>query len=169
MASENWVEVQIPLVGEGRLQQGELRINLPRQDPSWTLDEAPMPESQPHDLILDLLKSILILWAIRAGRSVQAARNLAVLWVEEAPSQGANPDLCVIEPRTPEGDELAALCTWREGHHPPLLAIEVVSRNQVPMDFIHRNRGLEGRQRAYCPGSDRWDAGTCDSTGAWRR
>ncbi|MBI2391859.1 MAG: Uma2 family endonuclease [Deltaproteobacteria bacterium] len=86
-----------------------------------------MPESQPHDQTIDLLKAILLAWVARTGRSAQVARNLAVRWEEREPNVGVDPDLCVIEPRTPEGDELESLCTWKRGHVAPRLAIEVVS------------------------------------------
>ncbi len=104
-----------------------LRYEIPRTRPDWTLPEEPVPESQPHDQALDLLKAILLAWVARSGRSAQVARNLAVRWDEREPNVGVDPDLCLIEPRTPEGDDLESLCTWKPGHAPPRLAIEVVS------------------------------------------
>ena len=105
----------------------------PRDD--WTLTEEPVPESQPHDLVLDLLKALLLYWLTRTGMDAQVARNLAVRWDETRPAVGVDPDLCVISPRTPEGDELTSLCTWKTGHAPPLISIEVVSDNHPHKDY----------------------------------
>lgn len=104
-----------------------IQYEIPRTRPDWTLPEEPVPESQPHDQTIDLLKAILLAWVARTGRSAQVARNLAVRWEPSEPNVGVDPDICVIEPRTPEGDELESLCTWKPGHAPPRLAIEVVS------------------------------------------
>ncbi len=106
-----------------------LRYEVPRTRPDWTLPEEPVPESQPHDQTIDLLKALLLAWVGRTGRSAQVARNLAVRWDEAHPNVGMDPDLCVIEPRTPEGDELESLRTWQAGHAAPRLAVEVVSSN----------------------------------------
>jgi Uma2 family endonuclease len=102
----------------------------------WTLSEVTLPESQTHDLTLDLLKALLLAWAERRGIAAQVARNLAVRWDETRPQIGVDPDLCVITPRTPEGDALTSLCTWKPGHAPPVLAIEVVSENNPRKDYV---------------------------------
>jgi Uma2 family endonuclease len=101
--------------------------DVPRARPDWTLSEEPVPESQPHDLTLDLLKAILLAWVARSRRDAQIARNLAVRWIEARPQIGMDPDLCLIEPSTPDKDELESLCTWMPRQSPPRLAIEVVS------------------------------------------
>jgi Uma2 family endonuclease len=93
-----------------------------------------VPESQPHDIVVDLLKQILLAWAARVG-DAQVARNLAVRWDESRPQMGVDPDLCVIRPPTPEGDELMSLCTWERGHSPPVLAVEVVSASNARKDY----------------------------------
>lgn len=111
-----------------------VRYEVPLADDAWTLPEETVPESQPHDLVLDLLKQILLAWASRVG-DTQVARNLAVRWDESRPQMGVDPDLCVIRPRTPEGDELMSLCTWESGHSPPVLAVEVVSASNARKDY----------------------------------
>ncbi len=116
-------------------QRVSLRYDVPATRDDWTLSEEPVPESQPHDIVLDLLKALLLYWARRSGKDVQVARNLAVRWDEARPRIGIDPDLCLIEPRTPEGDELQSLCLWKDGHHPPGLAIEVVSENNSRKDY----------------------------------
>lgn len=127
--------VRIPLPREQDGTSVALEFDLPHEHASWDLDEEPMPESQPHDLTVELIKAILAHWAARSGRSLQVARNLAVRWVEARPSIGVDPDVCVIEPRTPEGEELTSLCTWLRGHRPPLLAVEVVSPSNAKKDY----------------------------------
>lgn len=112
-----------------------LRYEIAATPDDWALPEEPVPESQPHDLTLDLLKAILAHWIARTKLDAQVARNLAYRWVQQKPQIGVDPDLCVIAPATPEGEELESLCTWHEGHHPPLLAVEVVSRNHPYKDY----------------------------------
>jgi Uma2 family endonuclease len=109
---------------------------VPEVDESWTLSEETMPESQTHDIALDLLKALLLAWVARANMNAQVARNLAVRWDASRPQIGVDPDLCVLSPRTPEGASLLSVCTWREGHTPPLLAIEVVSENHPRKDYV---------------------------------
>jgi Uma2 family endonuclease len=113
-----------------------LRYDVPVVRDDWVLPEEPMPESQPHDLVLDLLKAILLAWVARTGRDAQVARNLAVRWDEDRPRMGVDPDLCILSPRTPEGDELTSLCLWRPGHEPPRVAIEVVSESNPRKDYV---------------------------------
>lgn len=93
----------------------------------WTLLDDLEPESQPHDLVVDLLKQLLLGWVTRRGLNAQVARNLAVRWDEAHPTIGVELDLCVIAPKTPEGDELSSLCLWMDGHRAPVLAMDVVS------------------------------------------
>ena len=112
-----------------------VRYRVPASHPDWTLSEEPMPESQPHDLVIDLLKALLVAWVARAHLDAQVARNLAVRWDEAHPNIGIDPDLCVITPRTPEGDDLTSLRTWCEGHTAPRLAIEVVSESNPRKDY----------------------------------
>jgi Uma2 family endonuclease len=101
----------------------------------WALPEEPVPESQPHDLAVELLKALLVAWVARAGLDAQVARNLAFRWVEERPQIGVDPDVCLIAPRTPEGEDLDSLCTWKPGHSAPALAIEVVSASNARKDY----------------------------------
>ncbi|MSP26237.1 MAG: Uma2 family endonuclease, partial [Myxococcales bacterium] len=113
-----------------------VRYEVPALRDDWTLTEDMVPESQPHDLVLDLLKALLLAWVARTGRDAQVARNLAVRWDGEHPNIGIDPDLCVVSPSTPEGDELMSLCLWKNGHTPPMLAIEVVSANSPRKDYV---------------------------------
>ena len=113
----------------------ELRYRIDGPRPDWELSEEPVPESRPHDLAADTLKLLLLAWVARTGRRLQVGRNLAVRWDEAHPKVGVDPDVYVIEP-TPEGDALRSLRTWEEGHHPPVLAIEVVSAGNSGKDYV---------------------------------
>jgi Uma2 family endonuclease len=113
----------------------QLRYRVDGTCPDWELSEEQVPESRPHDLVADILKLLLLAWVARTGRRLQVGRNLAVRWDEAHPKVGVDPDVYVIEP-TPERDALLSLRTWEEGHHPPLLAIEVVSGSNPTKDYV---------------------------------
>lgn len=113
-----------------------LRYEIAAAPDDWVLPEEPVPESQPHDLTLDLLKAILVHWIARTKLNAQVARNLAYRWVQQNPQIGVDPDLCLLVPATPEGEDLESLCTWHAGHHPPRLAVEVVSKNHPYKDYV---------------------------------
>ncbi|MBK8998111.1 MAG: Uma2 family endonuclease [Myxococcales bacterium] len=102
---------------------------------AWVLPEVPVPESQPHDRMLDYLKALLLAWVARTSRNAVVARNLAVRWLKRHPQVGIDPDLCVLEPAPPRAAELESLCTWRPGHSTPRLCVEVVSRNHPYKDY----------------------------------
>lgn len=112
-----------------------LRYEVQPTRDEWVLPEEPVPESLPHSLTVDLIKSLLLHWVARARLDAQVAPNLAVRWVEQRPRVGLDPDVCVIAPRTPEGDELESLCTWKDGHSAPKLAVEVVSKGHPYKDY----------------------------------
>jgi len=101
----------------------------------FTLSEENVPESRPHDLVIDLLKAQLVAWVARAGRRAQVGRNLAIRWDPERPQFGVDPDVYVVEPPPPEGDEVTSLLLWESGHFPPLLAVEVVSARSQRKDY----------------------------------
>jgi hypothetical protein len=58
-----------------------------------------------------------------------------VRWQEETPAIGVDPDVCVLAPPPPEGDELTSLRLWRPGHVPQVLAVEVVSASRADKDY----------------------------------
>ena len=41
----------------------------------------------------------------------------------------------MVEPPPPEGDYVTSLRTWATGHHPPLLAVEIVSPSRPDKDY----------------------------------
>ena len=66
---------------------------------------------------------------------MQIGRELAIRWDKRHPRVGVDPDVYVVEPPPPEGDEVMSLRTWATGHHPPLLAVEIVSRSRPGKDY----------------------------------
>ncbi|MBX3234214.1 MAG: Uma2 family endonuclease [Labilithrix sp.] len=112
------------------------RHPVPRWSEEWLIPEETVPESQPHDIVLDLLKALLLAFVARTKMNAQVARNLAVRFTADNPRVGVDPDLCLITPRTPEGDDLESLRLWEPGHSPPALAIEVVSASNAEKDYV---------------------------------
>ena len=102
---------------------------------TWVLTEEQVPESSPHEILSERLKHLLRVWAERTGRAVKIGRNLAVRWDRERPQIGLDPDVYVVEPPPPEGDEVFSLLLWKPGHHPPLLGIELVSPSHPTKDY----------------------------------
>ncbi len=112
----------------------QVLYRVPRSQRGWELLEETMPESIVHDEAVELLKAILAFWA--HGRSeTRVARNLAVRWDEDEPRVGVDPDVCVLSP-PPEEPDLRSVRTWRPGHAPPVLAIEVVSETNPHKDYV---------------------------------
>jgi hypothetical protein len=103
---------------------------------AWELPEGPVPESVPHDQATEHLRRVLEAWAARSGRAVFVARNLAVRWLEDRPSIGIDPDVCVLEPPPPAAERLSSLCLWKPGHRAPALSIEVVSASHPYKDYV---------------------------------
>lgn len=56
-------------------------------------------------------------------------------WDEKHKNIGVDPDVYVVEPPPPEGDALTSILLWKEGHHAPALAIEVVSPGHPTKDY----------------------------------
>jgi Uma2 family endonuclease len=127
-----------PVVASGAMPQVSrvrVRYEAARMNEDWVLLEEPVPESSPHDMLSDTLKYLLLAWAAREARRVKIGRNLAIHWDEANPKIGVAPDVYVVEPPPPEGDQISALKLWKEGHAAPLLAIEVVSASNAAKDY----------------------------------
>ena len=101
----------------------------------WVLGEDKVPESRPHDIVADRIKALLVAWTQRTGRRAVVCRNLAIRWDEDHPAIGVDPDVCVVEPPPPEGDEMLSLRLWETGHFPPRLAVEIVSASRADKDY----------------------------------
>ena len=125
------VRLVVPSGSMQQVSRVRVRYEAARVNEDWVLSEEPVPESSPHDILSDTLKYLLLAWAVRVARRVKIGRNLAMHWDEANPKLGVAPDVYVVEPPPPEGDQISALKLWKEGHHPPLLAIEVVSASNA--------------------------------------
>ena len=112
----------------------ELVYEVLDHDERWLLEEDTMPESALHDAILELLSLILKAWLRRTARAGQVGRNLAVRWDKTRTNVGVDPDLCLLDPAPPE-ESATSLCTWLPGHHPPRVALEVVSEGTARKDY----------------------------------
>jgi hypothetical protein len=102
---------------------------------AWVLPEGTVPEAPIHDEVAEALKLLLRAWAARAPGSVRIARNLAIRWLEEHPSTGIDPDVCVLAPPPEDLDDLGSLCLWKAGHRAPTLCFEIVSRNHPHKEY----------------------------------
>jgi Uma2 family endonuclease len=109
---------------------------VPEADASWELEEENVPESAWHDAVIELLKLILRAWAARAALDSLIASNLALRWDPKLWKVGVDPDVAVYLPSPPEGEDTASVCTWEPGHHPPRVAVEVVSRSTATRDYV---------------------------------
>jgi Uma2 family endonuclease len=113
-----------------------LRYDVARTRDDWTLSEETVPEARPHHLTTQLLLQLLLAWAHRSGRRMQVGSNLAIRWDAEHPAVGVDPDVYVVEPPPPEGDEVRSLRLWEPGHVAPLLAVEIVSASHPTKDYV---------------------------------
>jgi Uma2 family endonuclease len=86
-----------------------------------------MPESNPHRERTEEIKDVLATGFRRKNRHAFVGANQAIRWDEEHPKVGVDPDVYAVDPPPPEGADLHSLLLWKEGHHPPFLAVEVVS------------------------------------------
>lgn len=122
-------------MSEARVVELSYRLNQIPDD--WELpDEVPVPpESRPHDLTIDRLRSLLNAWIARTKRDAIVTRNLAVRWVKERPNVGIDPDVALIEPTPPDADELLSLKLWKPGNPVPRFAVEVVSPTHPYKDY----------------------------------
>jgi hypothetical protein len=94
-----------------------------------------VPEAPLHDEVAQALKLLLCVWAARSTQQLRIARNLAIRWLEEHPSTGIDPDVCVLAPPPDNLDELGSLYLWKQGHFAPTLCFEVVSVNHPHKDY----------------------------------
>jgi Uma2 family endonuclease len=112
-----------------------VRYDLPRPGVGWELGET-LPSSFLHDEIVTLLRAILAAWAAKHRPDALVVRDFAFRWDRDRPKHGVDPDVAVFAPRPPEDPtDLRSVCTWKEGHRPPLLAIEVVSDTEPRKDY----------------------------------
>lgn len=115
----------------------QIVYDVPDADDRWVLQEDDnLPESALHNEVSLLLVQILRAWARRSRRDARVGRNLALRWNQARPQVGVDPDVYVVEPPPPEGDDIKSLCTWKPGHVPPRVAVEVVSEWAPEKDYV---------------------------------
>lgn len=108
---------------------------LPDLD-GWILrDTDNMPEAPWHRDTSTYLESVLRAWIARRGIDAQAGCNIALRWVQERPMVGVDPDVYLVQPAPPNGTRDKSLCTWKPGHHPPRIAVEIVSETDSKKDY----------------------------------
>ncbi|HEX7671100.1 MAG TPA: Uma2 family endonuclease [Polyangiaceae bacterium] len=103
---------------------------------TWILPEDTVPQSLPHNTAARHIEDVLIEWVARTKGNVVVARELALRWLERAPRTGIDPDVCLLMPPPPEGEDLSSLCLWKPGHVAPPLCFEVVSANHPHKDYV---------------------------------
>jgi Uma2 family endonuclease len=116
-------------------QRVRVTYDVDEQPERWLLDEEDLPESTLHDQIIDLLKVILLAWVARQPQSALVARNFACRWDPADARVGVDPDIALIAPAPPSADDLGQLRVWEPGHHPPRVAVEVVSPSTADKDY----------------------------------
>lgn len=109
---------------------------VPDADESWELEEEDMPESAWHDAVIELMKLILRAWAERVGIDAMITSNLALRWNRARWKVGVDPDVAVYVPPPPDGLQTSSVCTWEHGHHPPRVAVEMVSKSTAAKDYV---------------------------------
>jgi len=102
----------------------------------WELPEGTVPESAVHDAACKHLVLLLDAWVRRCGVDAMVVRNLAVRWLEEQPKVGIDPDVCLLCPPPPERELVDSVRLWLDGHEPPPVCFEVVSKNHPYKDYV---------------------------------
>ena len=134
-----------------RRARGRISYAAASSRDSWTLEDEQVPESRPHDQIAERLCKLLSYRMKLAGRNAQVGRNLAIRFDELHPRHGIDPDVYLLEPPPPEGDELMSLRLWETGHNPPRLAVEIVSPSRPSKDY-----GASPEKYAACGAEELW-------------
>jgi len=103
----------------------------------WYLhDGFNMPVSVEGDQRGEVLRRSFEVRARREGRDASMHINVALRWDRARRGVGVDPDVMWVEPAIPPGHK--SVLTWREGHHPPRVAVEIVSEDNAEKDY---NRG----------------------------
>ena len=74
-----------------------IRYAVPVKPEAWVIPEGPVPEATSHDAAVLRIFLLLSAWAAARG-DCRVARNLAVRWLEQHPTTGIDPDVCVLSP-----------------------------------------------------------------------
>jgi hypothetical protein len=129
------MQAMLPSVMTAGLAAVSVRYAVRSAPEAWVLPEGQVPESIPHRAAAERLKFLLDAWSARTERCIRVASNLAVRFMEEAPTVGIDPDVCILEPPPPNADDLSSLCLWKPGHLAPPLCFEIVSASHPHKDY----------------------------------
>jgi hypothetical protein len=103
----------------------------------WYLhDGFNLPVSVEGDLRGEALRRSFEVRARRDGINASMHVNVALRWDSARRGVGVDPDVMWVEPAIPPGSK--SVLTWREGHSPPRVAVEIVSEDNAEKDY---NRG----------------------------
>jgi hypothetical protein len=103
----------------------------------WYLhDGFNMPVSRANDVRGAVLRRSFEMRARREGLDASMHVNVALRWDSARRGVGVDPDVMWVEPAIPPGHK--SVLTWREGHNPPRVAVEIVSEDNAEKDY---NRG----------------------------
>ncbi|HRI66440.1 MAG TPA: Uma2 family endonuclease [Polyangium sp.] len=120
----------------GRITRAEGASSYPPYPADWYIqDEEQVPESRPHDLEGEHLRQIFLGWKDQLKRNAAIGRNIAVRWDEQHRGVGVDPDVYILEDPPSDFDHQPSLRVWEPGHHPPLLAVEIVSESRAEKDY----------------------------------
>jgi hypothetical protein len=129
------MQATLPSVMTAGLAAVSLRYAVRAAPEAWVLPEGLVPESIPHHAAAERLKLLLDAWSARTERDVFVASNLGVRWLEQRPTIGIDPDVCILEPPPPSANDLSSLCLWKPGHVAPPLCFEIVSASHPHKDY----------------------------------
>jgi len=101
---------------------------------SWYLpDGVTMPDSIPNQRRAHVIHSVFEARARREGRSATIVMEVALRWDPQQPGVGVDPDVMWVEPEVPDG--ATSVLTWKDGHSPPRIAVEIVSKDNAQKDY----------------------------------
>jgi Uma2 family endonuclease len=113
-----------------------LRFEIEETPGRWLMEEESVPETPLHDAIIELLMLVLKHWARTEARRALITSNLGCRWDPGDARVGVDPDVVLIEPAPPEGEQLTTLRIWEPEHVAPRVAVEVVSTNTAAKDYL---------------------------------
>lgn len=94
-----------------------------------------MPEAPVHHFAAHHLTLLLEAWAQEQSDGVKVLRNLALRFLQDHPTTGIDPDVCVLSPAPADLDTIGSLCLWKPGHVAPPICFEIVSVNHPYKDY----------------------------------
>jgi Uma2 family endonuclease len=106
---------------------------------SWYIeDNEPVGQEPDHQEDEFNMQSTLLAWRKRANQEhLLIGCEMACRWDSKHPKVGVDPDVYVVDrpPARNEKGYIGSLRTWAHGNHPPLLAIEIVSKSRPGKDY----------------------------------